>query len=87
MGDIQVTRRTDDQLFLMLDEAALWIIKGSSGDVLKMGASLRAAIMKSQAIIDAGRHVSALLRRPDGMVIMFHAQMDRVRCLMGCNPG
>jgi hypothetical protein len=83
----QETRRTDDQLFAMLDEAALWTINGPTGEVLEMAPCLRDAIAKAQDLRNADQHVSAIVRRPDDMVIAFRGQVDRVRALIDATGG
>jgi hypothetical protein len=82
MSGYQVMRRADDRLFKMLDEPAVWTVKGSMGQVLDVAGTLRDAVTKAQAIIDGGQHVSAVVGQGDDMVMIFRSQLDRLHALV-----
>jgi len=69
--------RDDQQLAVLLDEAADWFAKGPRGVVLGRAGSLREAI---DALVEFGvsGHVVSLARGPSEDIVVFSPQLGRL---------
>jgi hypothetical protein len=79
MNDGETSRRTDPALIGMLDETAAWAVRGEYGAPLGQTASLRDALAMAAALERAGQQIRALSQPPGDRVIVFQAQMERLR--------
>lgn len=71
--------RTDEQLQTMLHETARWVIHGRADFALGYGANLFEALDKAAKLAQSGATFTALSRLPNDSVIVFPAQIDRLR--------
>jgi hypothetical protein len=71
--------RTDDQPAAILDVVGDWVVTGRQGKSLCHAASLRAAIDRGADYAASGAVVIALCRRPSDEIIVFPAQIARLR--------
>jgi hypothetical protein len=71
--------RTDEQLEAILYETSLWAVKGQQGQALCFAASLEHAIEKSTEYGVSGAVVVAVSRQPLDNLVVFPAQLDRLR--------
>ena len=79
MNESETSRRTDPTLVGMLDETAAWAVRDEHGAPLGQTASLRDALTMAAALERAGQNIRALSQAPDDRVIVFRAQMERLR--------
>jgi hypothetical protein len=79
MNENQTTRPTDAELIILLNETAAWAVRGEHGAPLGQTASLRDALTMAAALERAGQKIIALSLPPDDCIIVFPAQMARLR--------
>jgi hypothetical protein len=73
------SRKADDHLETILDEATHWTVNGRQGQVLCSAASLRLAIDRAAQYTSSGAVVTAICRQPGDNIIVFAEQMARLR--------
>jgi len=73
--------RSDEQLEVILFETAAWTINGHNGQVFCTVPSLRLALDRATAFAASGAVVVALCRKPGNNIIVFDAQIRRLRKL------
>ena len=78
MIDRTSTRRSDEQLWLILYETANWAVTGTRGVVLCEVASLRCAVEKAAEFGALGHRVVGLVRRARPETVVFSAQFQRL---------
>jgi hypothetical protein len=79
MGDdIASSRRSDDQLLFIMDQAAEWTVNGRGGIALGLFHCLRDALRAVFRYDAAGHHVFAVCIQPGEAIIIFREQMVRV---------
>jgi hypothetical protein len=71
--------RTYEQLQSMLHETAKWVINGRADFALGYGANLFEALEKAAKFAQSGATFTALSRLPNGSVVVFPAQIGRLR--------
>jgi hypothetical protein len=71
--------RTDEQLQAILHDTANWVIHGRAGFALGHAASLHEALGKSSKVAQSGATLAAITRLPSDNIIIFPAQIDRLR--------
>jgi hypothetical protein len=79
MVNVRSNRRSDEQLEAILSETGHWVVNGQQGQPLCFVASLRQAIDKSAAYAMSGAVVVAIVRLPSDNIIVFPAQIERLR--------
>jgi hypothetical protein len=80
MDNFEVSsRRTDEQLEAILDEAGHWAVYGRLGQVLCTAASLRRAINRAHEFGLSGAVLTAICRLPSDDIIIFVEQINRLR--------
>lgn len=82
MGSARSSRWTDEQLAAIFNETADWVVNGRQGKVLCHAASLRLAIDRAADYAVSGAVVIAVCRLPSDNIIVFPAQVARLRKLM-----
>ncbi len=76
------SRRTDEQLEALLDEAGHWVVNGRQGRVLCSAASLRRAIDRAHEYGLSGAVVTAICRLPSDNIVIFAEQINRLRSII-----
>ena len=79
MNDGEMSRRTDPALLGILDETAAWGVRDTSGAIVGWAASLRMALVMASDLGRDGRKTVALTQGQDDRIIVFQAQMERLR--------
>jgi len=79
MDVVQPNRRTDEQLVALLNEPSNWTVSGRNGAILCSASSLGNAIDRASEYARRGAVVIALCRLPFDNVVIFPAQIDRLR--------
>jgi|SRR5258708_39359264 hypothetical protein len=79
MDNVRSNRRSDEQLEAILGETGHWVVNGQQGQALCFAASLRQAIERSVAYAMSGAVVVAICRLPSDNIIVFPAQIERLR--------
>jgi hypothetical protein len=69
------TRRSDEELEIILHETANWTVMGFQGRIFCEAASLRLAIDKFETLGHKGRQVSALIRIRPTKIMVFPGQI------------
>jgi hypothetical protein len=72
------TRRTDEQLIAIHDDAAEWSVNDKRGKVLYWAASLRDAIKEAMVYQAASKEVIAVCQQPGDVTIVFRMQIQRL---------
>jgi hypothetical protein len=72
------TRRSDEELALILHETASWTVKGSHGAVLCEVASLRCAVDKATELSAIGQRIVAFVRGGHSNIVVFSGQIQRL---------
>jgi hypothetical protein len=79
MDNVRSNRRSDEQLEAIFCETDHWVVNGQQGQALCFAASLRQAVDKSVAYATSGAVVVAICRLPSDNIIVFPAQIERLR--------
>jgi hypothetical protein len=74
--------RTDEQLQAILHEPVKWMIHGRAGFALGHAASLHEALDKSARFALSGATIAAITRLHSDSIVMFPAQINRLRKIM-----
>jgi len=77
---------TDEQLAAILDETDDWAVNGPQGKVLGHAASLRLAMERAADYARSGAVVIAVCRLPSDNIVIFPAQIARLRKIIA-KPG
>jgi hypothetical protein len=72
------TRRSDEQLGLILYETANWTVTGSQNVVFCEAASLRLALDKAADFTASGQEVVALVRGRPAEIVVFSGQLQKL---------
>jgi hypothetical protein len=86
MATITSTRRSDEQLELMLYEVANWTVQGVQGVVLSELASLRLAIERAVEFATREREVIALMHRRPPEIVVLSDQLQKLKDLLVQSP-
>jgi tellurite resistance protein len=81
--EIACSRRTDDELLLLLDQTADWTVSGRGGVTLGRLHSLRHALDAVSRYEATGHHVFAICAQPADHIIIFREQMARMAAAAG----
>jgi hypothetical protein len=71
--------RSDERLEAILCETSNWAVKGSHGRVLGFAASLGRALQRSLEYSRSGATVTTICRLPLDNIVIFPAQIERLR--------
>ena len=74
-------RKTDDELWLMLDQSSLWLIYG--GGVLAEEDSLRKAVYRAHDLSNRGSSISEIVRTPGEAIVIPTEQIRRLWMRLG----
>ena len=78
MNDGETSWRTDPRLIAILDETAVWTVRGERGAPLGQTTSLCDAVILAADLESDGRPIVALTQEPHDRIIVFPDQMDRL---------
>ena len=79
MNTVRSNYRSDEQLDAIRYETGHWVVRGHQGQVLCRAASFQQSLERAQAYGVAGSVVVAICRLPGEDILVFPAQMDRLR--------
>jgi hypothetical protein len=79
MNTVRSNHRSDEQLDAIRHETGHWVVRGQQGQVLCRAASFQESLERAQAYGVAGSVVVAVCRLPGEDILVFPAQMDRLR--------
>jgi hypothetical protein len=79
MNNNSSSYRTDEQLQSILHDTGNWVIHGRAGFALSHAASFHEALAKSSKLAQSGATMAAITRLPSDNIIVFPAQIDRLR--------
>jgi hypothetical protein len=79
MDILHTNHRSDEQLEAVLGENGHWVVNGQQGQVICFAASLRRALDRAAEYAASGAVVVAIRRLPFDNIVVFPAQIDRLR--------
>jgi hypothetical protein len=80
---VRATRRKDEHLSAMLDDAGEWSVNDKRGRTLYRAASLRDAVTEAMIYHAASQDVIKVCQQPNDVVVVHRAQTRRIAILIG----